>query len=330
MKKRLKILYVLPIEKASGGMPFAIRQIRSMAAKYPLETEIFYLENRTSLRYLIEARKRLKARVKSFDADLVHAHYGSVNALFTALSVSKPFVITFHGSDLNKTPSDGLIADFMARTFSNIAALFAKKTIVVSEKLRKKLWWRREYATVIPIGTDTAEFFPFSREKAVEIFPEGSKFEFPTIVFNANNPQINRLDLAQNAVKLLKRDFPKTLLFTLDGNVPPDKMPAVLNAADAVLLCSDSEGSPTIIKEAMACNVPIVSTDVGDVKERIAGVEESVLVEQNAEAICIGLKTVLSRPEHNRNGRSILLAKGLDEDTLQESIYTLYQKSLQK
>src|SRR5690606_12582973 len=106
------------------------------------------------------------------------------------------------------------------------------------------------------------------------------------IAFNANHPKIKRLDLAEKAIESLRIEYPQASLFKMHGDVPAGKVPFVLNAVDGVLLCSDNEGSPTIIKEAMACNLPIVSTDVGDVKERIAGVKEAIMVEQNADSIC--------------------------------------------
>jgi glycosyltransferase involved in cell wall biosynthesis len=316
----------LPIEKGSKGLPFATRQIKSMAAKYSIEPKIFYLESRTSPTYLLKAFFRLKKQIRLFDADLVHAHYGSVNALFSALSSSVPLVITYHGSDLNITITDGRLGDFFARLFSNVAALFSTKIIIVSENLRNRLWWNSKKAAVIPIGTDTEEFFPF--EPKTNELPEAFSYSYPTIVFNANNPKIKRLDLAEKAVEELKKDYPEAQLFIMRGNIPPTSIPAILNVSDIVLLCSDSEGSPTIIKEAMACNTSIVSTDVGDVKERVAGVYEARIVKQTALDISKGFSEVLDLDSSKVNGREILLKKGLDEASLQAGIYKLYKGCL--
>lgn len=306
-------------------MPFVFRQVKSMSANYQIESKFFYLESRTSISYLITSRKRLRTLIKAFQADIVHAHYGSVNGLFAAFSSSKPLIITYHGSDLNKTSSDGVLNDFMSRVFSNLAALFACGIIVVSEKMRNRLWWRKRKAKVIPIGTDTAEFFPMTKAEAVNQLPKTYNFTFPTVVFNANNPQIKRLDLAEKAIQMLRTEYPQAYLFKMEGDVPAHKIPLILNAADALLLCSDNEGSPTIIKEAMACNLPIVTTDVGDVKDRIKGVYEATIVAQNEKEICNGLSNILKLEKQQRNGREILLANKLDGTSLQEQILKIYQ-----
>jgi len=306
-------------------MPFVFRQIKLMAANHPIEYKVFYLESRSSISYLLAARKRLRALIKDFQADVVHAHYGSVNGLFAALSTTKPLVITYHGSDLNKTPSDGILSDFMARAFSNITALYSARIIVVSEKLRNRLWWKKNKAEVIPMGTDTAEFFPMAKQEAIKGLPNTYQFPYPTIVFNANNPKIKRLDLAEKAIELLKAEYPQAHLFKMSGDVPAEKIPLVLNASDALLLCSDKEGSPTIIKEAMACNLPIVSTDVGDVKDRISGVYEASIVVQNEKGICRGLSKILKLEKQKYNGREVLLAKKLDEASLQDKVFKIYK-----
>lgn len=53
----------------------------------------------------------------------------------------------------------------------------------------------------------------------------------------------------------------------LAGAVAPDQVSLYLNAADVLALCSVKEGSPTVVKEALACGLPVVSTDVGDVRD---------------------------------------------------------------
>lgn len=325
MKDNLKVLYILPIEEGNHDMPYAKRQISSMKENFNIETEIFYLENRSSITYLVKAIKRMGKVIKRFKPDICHAHYGSVNGLFSAIACPKPLVITYHGSDLNKTPTDGLLADFMARFFSNIASLYASQIIIVSNKLKDGLWWRKKKVRLLPVGTNTKEFFPTAQEAARDALGNEFSFSFPTIVFNANQPAIKRLDLAEMAVGLLRNEYPEARLLKLSGKIDPRIMPLLLNASDLLLLCSDNEGSPTMIKEAMACNLLIVSTDVGDVKERINNVNEAVLVKQNATAIYEGMKKILNST-FEKNGREQIFVQELDEIALQNQIYRIYNQ----
>jgi glycosyltransferase involved in cell wall biosynthesis len=89
---------------------------------------------------------------------------------------------------------------------------------------------------------------------------------------------------------------PEVVLRSLDG-VPHDAVPTWLNAADAVLLTSAHEGSPNVVKEALACNVPVVSVDVGDVRERLTGIEGCSVVSPEPEDLAGALERAL---EHGR------------------------------
>jgi len=105
------------------------------------------------------------------------------------------------------------------------------------------------------------------------------------ILFNGNDPVIKRKDIAEKAIEYVKKQHPEARLEVLNGSIDPEKIPWLLNASNVLLLCSDSEGSPMMIKEAMACNLPIVSTIVGDTKQRLEHVNGAILTNQNPEAI---------------------------------------------
>jgi glycosyltransferase involved in cell wall biosynthesis len=123
------------------------------------------------------------------------------------------------------------------------------------------------------------------------------------VLFNAgHNPGLKRLDLARKAVVLVQDFLDHVRLEVLDGRTPPDRMPKLLNAADCLLLTSDREGSSTILQEALACNLPVVSVNAGDSAERLAGVRHSVIVERDAAAIAVELARILRVPVRS-NGR---------------------------
>lgn len=315
----LRVLVVIPGSPGAAGMPFSHRQAEALRAESGYDVRTYLLSTRTSIRGLLKARRELNAIEHGFRPDVVHVHYGTVTALFTLLTVRCPLVVTFHGSDLNPTPTDGVWRDRIGRFFSQLAALGATGIICVSEGLRQRLWWRKEDATVIPIGTDTGKFHPMDRQDC------RSRLGWPAghvVLFNAVNPKLKRLDLAQSAVALVNKDMPGARLEALQGQVKPADMPVLINASDVVLLCSDAEGSPTIVKEAMACNVPVVSNDVGDVAQRITGVRPGALVEQRADAFAAGILAVLADGRQS-NGREVLVQQGYTSQLLDRRVAVL-------
>ena len=103
---------------------------------------------------------------------------------------------------------------------------------------------------------------------------------------------IKRFDLASAAVTKLTAEGVDIELLTV-SNIPNAKMPWYYSASDAMILCSDSEGSSTAVKEALACNLPVVGTNVGDVTEITEGIAGVEVVENTQEALAKALKRVI-------------------------------------
>ena len=78
-----------------------------------------------------------------------------------------------------------------------------------------------------------------------------------------------------------------------------------MNGADSLLVTSDSEGSPNIVKEALSCNLPVVTVDVGDVRERLANVEPSRIVERDPHQIGRAVGEILMK-RYRSNGRETI------------------------
>ena len=85
----------------------------------------------------------------------------------------------------------------------------------------------------------------------------------------------------------------------MNGGTPPERVPALMNAADCLLVTSDSEGSPTVVQEALACDLPVISVDVGDTRERLRGVSHSRIVARDPEALGAALAEILAHPERS-------------------------------
>jgi glycosyltransferase involved in cell wall biosynthesis len=122
------------------------------------------------------------------------------------------------------------------------------------------------------------------------------------VLFNAGrSPGLKRLDLAEAAARLATRQLPDLRLEVLRGDVPPESMPLLMNAADCLLLTSDREGSPNVVLEALASNLPIVSVAAGDVAERLRGVPDTRIAARDPEQLARALVELTGEPRRALN-----------------------------
>jgi len=294
----LRILFVVPGVATGHSMVFARRQAESLTAQ-GFAVEVFDLRSRTSPRLLWSEFQRFRLLVGKFRPQVIHAHYGTVTAMFAALGSGKlPLVITYRGSDLNPVPSARRLRPAAGRLLSQIAALGASRIVCVSAQLRNRLWWRRARATVLPSGVDPEVFKPEPQSCLRRQL--GWREEDRIVLFNAGGDAHNkRLDLAQAAVEAARRKEPAVRLEVLDGTVAPERIPAMMNAADCLLVTSESEGSPTVVQEALATNLPVVSVDVGDIAERLRGVKFSCVAQRNARELGRALAEIVTPPRRS-------------------------------
>jgi glycosyltransferase involved in cell wall biosynthesis len=288
----VRVVAVIPGEEHGSAMIFAKRQVASLREQ-GVDCRAFFLRERRSPLGIARELLRLRRRIRDEAPDVVHAQYGTVTALVAALATTGPLVITFRGSDLDPVRGSGRVRVAIAHLVSQLAALRASRIVCVSGSVRDRLWWRRPSAVVIPSGVDTAAFAPAARAAARREL--GWDPDRRVVLFNAGrDPEVKRLDLARAAFAEARSRGGELDLVVLDGTIDPSRMPEVMNAADCLLLTSDNEGSPNVVKEAIACGLPVVSVDVGDVRERLRGVEPSAVVARDPEALGRALAAVLA------------------------------------
>jgi teichuronic acid biosynthesis glycosyltransferase TuaC len=308
-----------------SSMIFSKRESTSL--RYAdIVTRQFFLGSRTSPIRLVKELVRFRREIREFRPDLIHAHYGTVTALFCGLSTRLPLVVTFRGSDLNPCPTMNRLRSLVGRLFSQLAALRASQMICVSRQLKERLWWRSNRATVIPGGVNLDLFCPQPNYEARKAL--GWPLEDKIVLFNAGQaPAIKRIDLANATIREANKiaGKPEARMFVLDGSIDPDSIPLYLNAADCLLVTSDWEGSPYIVKEALSCNLPIVSVDVGDIANTIQGVTPSWIVPRDIGALGTAVLEALVRGSRS-NGR--LAAAELSEPKVAERIRAIYERVL--
>jgi len=299
----MRILYVVPGGPGGLSMIFAHKEI-SRIREAGCDTKSFIFASGLNPAKVWRETVRLKRTVRLYRPDVIHAHFGTLTGFVSAFIsqiTGVPLVVTFRGSDLNPSPSDGKLRSVSQKILSHLAAFRAKTNICVSCQLKKRLWWCRWKTKVIPSGIDLEFFKPCGKDNARRRLGWGKDERI--VCFNAgNSPDVKRLDIAEGAVKATKERIGNVRFVVLRGDVNHDKVPIYLSGADCLLLTSDYEGSPDIIKEALACNLPIISVDVGDVRERLDGVIPSRIVASDPNAIASAAAEIIVSGQRS-NGR---------------------------
>ena len=316
----LRVLVVIPGADEGAALSFSKRQAASVG-DCGVHVRSFYLKSRTSPIAVWKELRRLRGEIQEFTPDIVHAHFGTMTAFVSAMASLRPLVITFHGSDLNPAPGGQWLRTRLGHTLSHLAARRASQVICVSPQLFRQVAYVKDRAHVVPCGVNMERFRPISREQCRATL--GWNTHEKIVLFNArNDPVGKRLDLAEAAFAHARREIPNLQLHVFRGRTHPDEMPLYYGAADCLLMTSDYEGSPMVVKEAMACNLPVVSVDVGDVAARLAGVAPSAVVARDPVALGEALMDVL-RVNCASNGRE--MAQDVSESAIAKQIASIYR-----
>lgn len=263
---------------------------------------------------------KLHKYLKKNRPDLIHAHYGLVG-LLANFQREIPVITTFHGSDINEK--------FYLK-FSKLANLLSSASIFVSEKMRKKVIVRPNSYT-IPCAVDLSVFFPVDKEEAQRKMSMNEDF-FNILFSSAFHIGVKNYELARKACEIVgKKTGRKVNLIELAG-YSRNEVNFLLNAVDCALLTSFNEGSPQFVKEALASSCPIVSTDVGDVRELFNEIDGCYLssFEPDDVATKIELAVDFSKNIGRTNGRNQIINFGLDSESISKKVIGVYQKVLNK
>ncbi|MFP8955187.1 glycosyltransferase family 4 protein [Natrialbaceae archaeon A-CW3] len=247
--------------------------------------------------------------IRSGEYDIIHANYGLV-APFALAQPKRPVVLTLWGTDL-MSDQDWL------RTISHQGARFADAVVSPSPAISDALEVDHD---LIPFGVDTERFRPLSKADARERI--GWDTDEPIALF-PYDPSRGVKDYPR-ARRLLERVDAEVELRAITG-VPHEEIPLYMNASDLLLVTSKRESGPMVVKEAAACNVPIVSTDVGFVRETIGDVTGCVVSDDDATLVD-GIERAAEtsiRPD----ARGAI--DGLSLESMGDSLHELYRDLLE-
>jgi glycosyltransferase involved in cell wall biosynthesis len=279
--------------------------------------------------------------------NIVHAQRPDILFPFTLFKRKNPKVCTMHGLDSTaiskrKGWSTSRIYDFLER----FSLKRTDKVIFVDS--RSEEWYLNRYpwlkgkTTVIPVGIDTNRFKPMDRNTIRE------KYDFNPedriIIFVGRLEREKRVDVIIEGFKELLKSTDAKLLIVGDGadrqklemmadnqnirflgTMPYESMPEIMNCANVLVLCSEYEGMPTVVFEAMACGVPVVSTDVGDVSKVVIDGETGHLTTGTPEDLKGKLMMTLERAESYRHN-CLEMGKWHSWDGILERILEVYDE----
>jgi len=278
------------------GTPTTFSRFLSVAEKRDVSNPKYWLALFRKIRGL-----------KLGDKSIIHAQRPDMLVPFLVLKRKPLLLCTLHGAhDLAVVDKKGTAYGRVYRFLQWLAFRRADRLIAVDSKTREyylgRYPWLVGRITVIPTGIDLDRFRPVERRASRERFGWGLSDKI--ILFLGRLEKEKNLPLLLDAFYELKKELKGAILalagtgreeaalklkakemnlpdVVFMGEVEKEKVPELLSGADLLVLCSFYEGSPTVIKEALACNLPVVSCDVGDVSEVIQGIRGSQIAERN-------------------------------------------------
>ena len=289
----MKVIFVASGNKTVGKVSSFVQSQYDSLVEAGLDMILFPVVGHGAIAHL-RAVKQLRALIRQEQPDVVHAHYsvcGHVAAMARVLLQRKPkLVVSILGSFPTHSRKWRLVRFCIRHIWD--------KTIVKSQRTAHQLG---EAVSIIPNGVNLDMFCPQNHLDARACM--GFETEKRYVIWCSHPDRLEKnYALAQTAVEILKKKQDHVELLPI-YNKTPQEVVRYMNAADCLLLTSVQEGSPNVIKEAMACNCPIVSTDVGDVHERLTGLDGCYILPEKdmqspdalanliGEAICYGKRT---------------------------------------
>lgn len=298
-----------------GCVPFVREQVEALRAQ-GCECEYYHVKGKGMVGYL-RGIPGLRKKIREWKPDVVHAHYGLAGLLagLAAVGTRVPVVVTYHGCDIN---------DKKTRPFSQMAMRLAAWNIFVSKRQMVNAYGTEERAAkatkqcLVPCGINTKLFDAGQADEAWfdAKFGKGVKVLFASDYGQA----VKDPELAKAAIALLN----DVELVELKGYTR-EQVVTLMHKCKALLLTSIREGSPQVVKEALACGCPVVSVDVGDVAERVEGLEGCYVVKsREPKDIAEALKKAIAFGR--TKGRERLLADGLDNEQIAKQLIEIYKK----
>lgn len=321
----MKVLFVCSGNNKNFEIIPFIKEQGESVKKQGVEVDYFPITGKGMWGYL-KASLRLRKYLKNHHYDLIHAHY-TLSGWAALIAAGKvPVVLSLMGDDalgtykhVNKVSLRSKYQ--MVLTF--LIQPFVKAIISKSKNIEKKVYLKSK-SYIVPNGVDTQKFKPILKDRS----DNNDKSEKKILFLGSKDRVAKNFPFAQSAVTLLDQNIKLINPYPIAHHEVPD----YLNEADVLVFPSLMEGSPNVVKEAMACSCPIVATDVGDIKWVVGNTDgcyiSSFDTREFAEKIKLALK--YSETKGRTNGAERIRELGLDSDSVARKLLHIYTKVLKR
>ena len=319
--KVLIVTNVYPSDNNPYSGLFVKEQIEAVEKYYPDVTfDIYYINHYKGKYQYVKSIWEVNRLIKKGCYDLVHIHYG-LAGLFLVDPFKKkiPTIVTYHGSDIQPKGGSGKISI----TIAKYVATKVQAVVILNDLMKLIVEKYCDCVYMIPCSVNTNTFRPIPRTMG------NDKIH---IVFPSNhNRAVKNYPLFCKTISILKKDYSLDIEEHELKGMSREEIALLYSNADVLLMTSQSEGSPQVIKEAMACNLPCVSTPVGDVSVLLNNVKDSyVSKEHDANELALLVAKSLKHEGSGIPGREKCFKLGIDEESTARKVYELYKDTINK
>jgi glycosyltransferase involved in cell wall biosynthesis len=292
-----------------------------------VDVELMVLQGRNRKLMYPQSIFQLRRRLAQNSIDVVHAHFSYVG-IIARTQFSTPLVVTFHGDDLLGTvKDDGGNHTHSSRLIVGAGRLLGRMidaAIVQSNEMAAQLN-HRDNVHIVPHEVDFDVFRPTDRAQARAALGLDAAKKY--LLF-PNNPgiKVKRYALASQVSEAMAGEDPDVELIVVYKETQ-DRLALYMSACDALVFTSFQEGSPNIVKQAMACNLPIVATDVGDVRDVIDGTEWCFVCEPSVQEFSEKLFQILQHRPRTQGRQQI---SHFDRANVTRELIHIYEQALRR
>lgn len=312
----LLVTNMYPCKDAPTYGIFVKEQEEAICNEYPeVHYTTFFIDGRHKKSEYIKAIFQINKLIKRNNFDIIHIHYGlsGLFLLFNRIYKKIPVIVTLHGGDIQAEQGKKFQVWLTKKVLkrANIAiTLNERMDLIVSKYIRD--------TQIIPCSVNTDVFIPPTKERT-------NKLEYNIIFPSDRKRYVKNYPLFEQTINIL-RDKYKIVCNTFEiKNMSRYDVAELYKNADLMIMTSISEGSPQVVKEAMATNLPVVSTNVGDVEILLYNVKDSAVAQSMSavELADIAYKS-LTNGIDGISGREKIYELQLDEKATAQKIYNIY------